>query len=147
MRRNLQLILLVTLVAAILLIPLPTTVVSKWSLHLVDQDGKPIALTKVQQSCYHYTYFINWDICGEAPDARQTTDDGGYVEFSEKSISLGLLSRGIRAISSYFLTFFHGSTGVQATLFVSSVEELEPTVINLDSGPPSDGIIRLKRKE
>jgi hypothetical protein len=75
------------------------------------------------------------------------TDGTGHVEFSEKQIWLNLISRGFRALFHHFLRPFHGSVGIRATLFVYSEFDLEPSVINLDSGPPENGIIVLKRKD
>lgn len=146
MKKRLLLILLaISFVAS--LVPFPTTVVTNWSFRLVDQNEKPISHTNVEQSCEHYTYYTNWNICADYPDARQKTDANGHVEFSEKLIWLSMFSRGIRALFHHFLRFFHGSVGISSTLFVHSEMDLEPSVINLDSGPPLDGIIVLSRKD
>ena len=144
-KRLLWTVLTISLVVS--LVPFPTTVVNDWSIRLVDQNGTPIADTNVEQTCDHYTYFSGWNICGEYPDARQKTDGNGHVEFSEKRIRLSLISRGFRALVNHFLRLFHGSVGISATLFVHSEFDLEPSVINLDSGPPQDGVIVLKRKD
>ncbi len=144
---NKRLLLIFFLVLIVVgLIPFPTTVVTKWSVRLVDQTGLPIADTHVAQSCAHDTYFTNWDICAEQSDARQKTDQNGHVEFSEKRIWLSLISRGLRALVHNILRLFHGSIGISATLFVYSEFDLDPSVINLNSGPPKDGLIILKRK-
>jgi hypothetical protein len=146
MRKGLLLIAL-SILTILELIPFPTTVVTKWSVRLVDQNGMPIVRTDVEQTCDHDTYFTDWNICGESVDARQKTDQNGVVEFSEKRIWLSLVSRRLRGLTHHFLRLFHGSVGISATLFVHSEFNLEPSVINQNSGPPQDGLIVLKRKD
>ena len=92
------------------LIPYRTVLVPKWRVQLVNEQGVPYAGEMVDQHCEHYTYDV--DPCLLAmDDIRRYTDDNGYVEYSEKSFSLSLLSRVVRAGKSYFLLIAHGSVG------------------------------------
>jgi hypothetical protein len=92
------------------LVPYRTVLVPKWRVQLVNKQGVPYAGEMVDQICEHYTYDVNPCLLA-ADDIRRYTDENGYVEYSEKSFSLSLMSRIVRACKSYFLLIAHGSVG------------------------------------
>jgi hypothetical protein len=98
------------------LIPYRTVLVPKWRVQLVNKQGVPYAGKMVDQTCNHYTYDVDPCLLA-ADDIRRYTDENGYVEFSEKSFSLSLLSRIVRACKSYFLLIAHGSVGPDVHLY------------------------------
>jgi protocatechuate 3,4-dioxygenase beta subunit len=132
-------------ILGIFLIPFPTEVVPEYDLRIVDQNGIPLENASIEQACSNYTYSSR-NICGEALDARQRTDENGVVRFSSKAIWMSLLSRMGRAAFHYLMTAFHGSLGLKSTLFIHTEYEIDPSVIELDSGPRPDGTIVVKRR-
>jgi hypothetical protein len=100
-------------------IPYKTVLVPKWRVQLVNENGIPFAGQMVDQFCRNYTYDV--DPCSlAADDTRRYTDENGYVQFSEKSFSLSLVSRLSRACFSYLNTLFHGGVGTR--IYLTSID-------------------------
>lgn len=98
------------------LVPYRTVLVPKWRVRLVNEQGVPHTGAMVRQTCINYTFDV--DPClAAADDTWRYTDENGYVEFSEKSFSLSLLSRMVRACNSYLHLLFHGSVGPDVYLY------------------------------
>jgi len=117
------------------LVPYRTVLVPKWRVRVVNEQGVPYVGKMVDQTCEHYTYDVN--PCSlAADDIRRYTDDNGYVEYSEKSFSLSLLSRIVRACKSYFLLIAHGSVGPDVHLYSANPRYKDLKYIPGSGDPP-----------
>src|SRR6185503_6950557 len=101
-------------VAVALLYPISSTVVPRWKLKVVDNEGNPWVGQFVRQTWKDYTL---------EPDAGENledkwTDAEGYVDFPERTITASVLQRVLFPAWAALMTSAHGSTGVSADVLV-----------------------------
>ena len=100
------------ILALILLVPFPTTVVPEWRLRVIDQNGQPFVGEEVREYWQHYSLESD----GHREERR--TDENGYVVFPERRIWSPLLWRIVSTSLAAVLTLAHGSMGVSAWVMV-----------------------------
>ncbi len=140
-RRPRQLFLLLAAIAIAGLIPFETTVVPKWKVRVVDETGAPYASMRVRQSWKHYTLETE---AGENSDTRWT-DTEGYVEFPERVLSAGILSRVVRSAFAVFKLVAHGSLGISASIDSSGPQGYRS--IEYEPGSPLPNTLILPREQ
>lgn len=90
-------------------IPFETVVVPRWSVAVVNEQGKPLVGYEVVEECENYT--LSENPCRYASDRVLVTDERGVVSFSERRVRLSLWMRIYRSTINFLLILAHGSYG------------------------------------
>jgi len=125
---------------AILLYPFKTTVVPRWNLHVVDEQGASVPEINVTQHWQHNS------LESEGHEELLKTDAEGRVVFPERSIRAGLVSRGLKPVWKLLREGSGAKLGAYASVVVwgSKQNETSVAVYNEDSPPPSQ-IVAVKK--
>lgn len=115
-RKRFWIITISCLIVAFLFIPYQTVLVPTWRLRVVDENGNPYKGQWIKQICHHYTFDV--EPCAEGES--QYTDENGYVEFPERSFSMGLLHRIVVGAKNYLTLIPHG--GVGPRIYLMSID-------------------------
>jgi len=108
------------------LYPFETTVVPNWRVRVVDEGRNPLARVGVTE------YWGHTSIEADEHHGESTTDDQGYVTFSQRTIRASLLRRGLRPLINRLSV--HGvDLGPHAYLIVSG--DMNSTTDNSDYRP------------
>ena len=99
--------------------PIESTVVPKWRLQVVDEQGRGCPGAQVNQGWKHYSLDLEAGDYGE----YKSTDADGYVEFPERTIRAGLIRRLVAPMIAHALVIAHGSTGISGYVFASGMKE------------------------
>ncbi len=108
--RRLAIIVVPLVILIGLFLPLPTTVVPEWTIRVVDQNGNPVAGSKVRQIWQHYTF----EETGH--EEVRVTDQNGIVTFPRRVIARPILIRITYTAWAFVTLIAHGSMGPDAYL-------------------------------
>jgi hypothetical protein len=112
--KRLVAVVLVSIIAVLLFLPIHTILVPEWKIRVIDERGNPYRGKMVRQSCSNYILGIH--PCEESGDATQYTDDNGYVIFPERKITASLLSRLVRTVFHFIVQNIHGGWGIHISV-------------------------------
>lgn len=132
-------ILAVVFLTTSLFIPFQTTLVPKWRLQVIDENGVPYKRQLVRQSCHDYTLGVS--PCAYREDADQYSDQYGFVEFPERTISASLIGRLLSTLKNYALVFAHGSIGEDVHVDSSGPEGYQVLRYDPATGMPPEEFV------
>ena len=113
-------IIVILIGVVILLIPFPTTVVPTWKLRVIDLKGNPCANKQVNEGWGHYSL----ELSETGGSEYRFTDDDGYVEFPERTITANLIWRIIAPVLAFLQAIVaHGSMGISGYVFSTGMKD------------------------
>jgi len=111
------------LLAVVMLIPYPTTVVPEWKIRVLDRYGAPVEGEPVREVWQHYSYE------SESHGEELPTDADGYVTFREREIWASPLRRVVFTCWAALWTLAHGSMGESAWVLVPGRSAYHPEFV------------------
>jgi hypothetical protein len=124
----------------LLLYPFQSTIVPRWRLRVVEESGVSVPGINVTEHWQHY-----W-LEGEGHEERLKTDANGMVEFPERTIRAGLVSRFIKRIARLWNSGAAARTDAYGSIVVWGSRDHEIAVGSYQPGTPPQELILVHRQ-